>query len=172
MAINYRAVDASGVEDQVKSQRASEAEANAYAAEMEIVRLEAVASKVTKKEDKDALKAAIDRAKEDSKEVRKRANRLNKGEVLGADGVLGARVQFLDNWITSLEQEHVAHTTVLSQRQDAIMATGADAPNETEKAEIQKRMLDSTSALTVIEASWNIATTEYDKIVPKEPVAA
>ena len=172
MAIDYRAVDADSVADQVKAQRAAESEGQAYASEMEIVRLEAVASKVTKKEDKDALKAAIAQAKDAAKEVRKRANRLNKGEVLGADGVTSARVQFLQNWITSLEQEHVAHTTVLAQRQDAIMITGIDAPSDAEKADIQRRMEDSAESLLVIESSWNIATEEYDKIVPQEPVEA
>lgn len=170
MAIQYRSVNAEEVETQVKAARAQEAEATAFSNEMEIVRLQAVLATVTTKEDKDALANAIKAAEASAKSARNKATRLNSDGALNSAGITAARRTFLESWITSLEQEHVAHSTVIAQREAALASTGTSAPSAAEKAEISLRLDDSKAAVKVIESSWNVATKEYDSIAPAPAV--
>lgn len=170
MAIDYRSVNAEDVETQVKAARAQDAERSAFAAEVEVERLDAVASKVRKKEDKEALKAARDQAKEQADSLRNKASRMNSENVLDADTEKAIQADFLNTWIASLEQEHVAHSTIIAQREASLASTGADAPGEEEKKEMQARLDESKLALEVIESSWHVATQKLDAIVPDEPV--
>lgn len=170
MAIDYRSVNAEDVETQVKAARAQDAERSAFAAEVEVERLDAVASKVRKKEDKDALKAARDQAKEQADSLRNKASRLNAEAVLDDATSKAIQADFLNSWIASLEQEHVAHSTIIAQREASLASTGADAPGEEEKKEMQARLDESKMALEVIESSWHVATEKLDAIVPDDVV--
>jgi hypothetical protein len=169
VAIDYRSVNPEDVQTQVKQQRAQEAERAAFAAEMEVTRLEAVAASTRKKEEKASILEAAETARENAHGLRARANRLNKDDVLDADAAKEVHAEFLRAWVGSLEQEHVAHSTIVTQREEALTTTGDNAPGDDEKKDIQSRLDDSKRALEVIESSWKIATAKLDEVAPQDP---
>lgn len=166
MSIEYRSSNASEVEEGIKAQRALESEGAAYIQEVEALRLEALTN-VVDKDAKPALREAIKEAKETAKTARNKAIRRGSAD-LPADQIKSARVQFLESWIGSLEQEHIGHVVAISQREASLRETGSFAPTKEEKAGIEARLTESKEALGVIEVAWKVATSEYDKIVPED----
>lgn len=163
MSIEYRSGNADEVRASVKTSRALLAEGAAYVNEVEVTRLEALQNLVPK-EQKDALKEAVKEARAVAKTARNRAIRLGVNDV-DPEQVRAARVTFLTDWISSLEQEHISHSLTISQREASLDLTGPEAPTDEERKGIASRLAESREALKVIEAAWKVATSEYDSLV-------
>lgn len=164
MSIQYRTVDPEATEKNVLRQRVVEAESAAYQQEAEVKRLEALEAVVSTKEEKAALKQAVKGAKEAAKTPRARANRLNQDGVASEEDLAGARKAFLEQWIPSLEGEHVSHTALIKQREQSLATTGENAPSDEDRERIQANIDSSKEALVVIESAWKVATAELDSL--------
>lgn len=164
MSIEYRTIDAAASEENILRQRAVEAESVAYQKEVEILRLAALEKVVTSKEDKAALKEAAKIAKAEAAEERTRAKRLNKGKVAPAEDLTGARRTFLEQWIASLESEHVSHATLLKQREASLATTGDLAPGAEHAEQIKANIKTNQDSLKVIESAWKVAVKELDAL--------
>src|SRR5687768_16580626 len=103
MSIEYRTVDVEATEANILRERALEAEARAYQQEVEALRLEALESVATTKEEKSAIKQAAKDARAASEPDRKRAGRLNKDGAASKEDLAGARRNFLETRIPQLE---------------------------------------------------------------------
>lgn len=172
MAIDYRNVDAADVQEQVLLNRAMEAERNAFAAEMEVVRLDAVAPTLKNKNDREALEPARRTAKENAEALRNAASRADAASLLTDEHRQSVHADFLNSWVTSLESEHVGHTALIAQERASLADTSATGPTEDERAAIQQRLDNSVEALSIIESSWHVATKSLDSVVPREPAPA
>jgi hypothetical protein len=168
MAIDYRSVNPTDVEDAAKRQRAAEAEVAAFAAEVEVERLDAVAKSTRKKADKEAVLAAKEEARANAETKRARAKAAKEESALTSDEEVAVQRNFLNRWIDSLEKEHVGHTILVSQNTAALAVTGSGELTETERADTERAIANSEEALKVIESSWHVATEKLDALPSDE----
>lgn len=164
MAIDYRSVNPTDVEDAAKRQRAAESEVAAFAAEVEVERLQAVADSTRKKADKEAILSAKEAAQARAETQRARAHTAREESPLTADEEVAVQRDFLNRWIASLEQEHVGHTVLITQNEAALAAEGAGALNDEERTQTEQALENSKEALKVIESSWRVATEKLDAL--------
>lgn len=171
MAIDYRSVDADELKKVAKRTHALEKEMEAYGAEVEVERLTELAKQVTKRQDKEAVRDLLVTAKDEAKARRARATKVKSEVKITSSDELAVQKEFLNRWITSLEQEHLSHEIVISQKEEALAETGDGALSEEETTQAMQDVENSREAIKTIETSWNVATSRLDALnnPPKPP---
>lgn len=164
MAIEYRSVDADEIKKNAKRVHALEKEMVAFGAEVEVERLTQLAKEVTTAKDKRDVASLLETAKEESKARRARARAAKKDVKVTSSEDVAVHKEFLNRWISALEKEHLDHTVKIAQKEQALEVDDDGRLTEEEVAEAMAEVEDSRKALTIIEASWNVATKKLDAI--------
>lgn len=161
MAITYRSVDAEALAATILSRRAQEATETADRLTAEVARLEE-AIKVATGDAKTALSETLKTTKAAQSDAVKRASRLNADVVIDVSAQQEERRGFLVRHIASLESEHVAHVTLLAQREEALALTGTEALSPEVRATMEQQAASNRDAIKVIESAHSSATKELD----------
>ncbi len=174
MAIEYRSVDADATRAGAKKQHSAAREEEAFAVEVETERLNALNKQSRTKEEKAVLKQLLEANRADVKARRARAHEAAKEAPLTNDETTAVRRDFLNRWIASLEQEHIGHEILISNKEAALQLTGDAALSEEETQQAMAEIKNSRDSLETIEASWNVATAKLDALnaPPKPPKKA
>lgn len=161
MPINYRNVDPSKVAGDVMKDRSLEWEERAYAAEMEVKRLETIQS--LDPGDGQVAEALMEKRRE-AKDARGKAKRAAGAAPLDAEEVIEVRTEFLNRWLTDVETKHAAQTAMLTDIKRQLGLKGRDALSIAEKKEAREGAVETDKAIKMLEATHELITGAIDAL--------
>jgi hypothetical protein len=169
MAIEYRSIDADAATKEANRNSAIEHEMRAFGAEVEVERLTEVLKTVETAGDQATVTDLLENAKSDAEAHRARAHEAKSGTDISDEDDINAHKEFLNRWVQSLEQEHLSHEILISQREASLAITGTGVLSPEEQEAAMDEIRNSRDALRIIETSWHVATKRLDALNKPKP---
>lgn len=161
MAINYRNVDPHKVASDVMKDRAKEWEERAYAAEMEVRRLEAIQE--IDPADGEVAETLM-KARAEARSGRGKARRAAGAAPLEPEEAIAVREAFLNNWLTAIETQHAQQSAFLDDARRQLELTGDNAIKGEDRTELEDAIGELEKSVRVLEATHGLATGALDAV--------